>query len=114
MIHDNEVELDAVQDVGECTPLAVPLLDRIVPHGLLRPAVEEASIIDVVKGRLLRSKLRLLCMHCGQWDSVRSVETLSEHVKCPKCNSTLVAATYLSHDSLAKTIQKKKRNQKLT
>jgi ATP-dependent Lhr-like helicase len=114
MVDSGELRVDVVQDGAQCTPLAVPLLDRIVPHGLLRPAVEEASIIDVVKGRLLRSKLRLFCMHCGQWDSVRSVETLSEHVKCPKCSSTLVAATYLSHDSLAKIIQKKMRGKKLT
>jgi len=114
MIHDNEVELDVVQDVGECTPFAVPLLDRIVPHGLLRPAVEEASIVEVVKTRLLHVKQRLLCLNCGEWDSIRTVETLRDQIRCPKCRSSLVAATYLSHDSLASTISKKKRGKKLT
>ncbi len=114
MIESGELRVDVVQDGGQCTPLAVPLLDRIVPHGLLRPAVEEASIIDVVKNRLLRSRLRLLCMHCGKWDSERSVETLTEHIRCPKCKSSLVAATYLSHDSLPKIIRKKMRGEKLT
>jgi len=114
LIRSGELKVDVVQDGGQCTPLAIPLLDRIVPHGLLRPAVEEASIIDVVKSRLLHTKLRLLCMHCGQWDSVRNVENLPEQIRCPKCHSTLVASTYLSHDSLGKVIQKKKRNHKLT
>ncbi len=114
LIRSGELKVDVVQDGGQCTPLAMPLLDRIVPHGLLRPAVEEASIIDVVKSRLLHTKLRLLCMHCGQWDSVRNVENLPERIRCPKCHSTLVGSTYLSHDSLGKVIQKKKRNQKLT
>ncbi len=114
LIRSGELKVDVVQDGGQCTPLAIPLLDRIVPHGLLRPAVEEASIIDVVKSRLLHTKLRLLCMHCGQWDSVRNVENLPEQIRCPKCHSTLVASTYLGHDSLGKVIQKKKRNQKLT
>ncbi len=114
MIQRHEVTLDVVQDSGECTPFAVPILDRIVPHGLLRPAVEEASIVEVVKTRLLHSKQRLLCLNCGDWDSVRTVETLREQVRCPKCRSSLVAATYLSHDSLASTISKKKRGQRLT
>src|SRR5713101_290816 len=114
MVASGELKVDVVQDAGQCTPLAVPLLDRIVPHGLLRPAVEEASIIDVVKSRLLHSKLRLLCMHCGQWDSVRTIENLPAQIRCPKCHSTLVASTFLSNDSLGKAIRKKMKSQKLT
>ncbi len=108
------LKIEVIQDAGQCTPLALPLLDRIVPHGLLRPAVEEASVLDVVRSRLLHRKLRLLCMYCGQWDGVRSVDNLPEQIKCPKCHSTLVASTFLSHDSLSKIIQKKMRSQKLT
>ncbi len=113
MMGSGEISLEVIQDVGQCTPLAVPLLDRIVPHGLLRPAVEETSIIEVVRSRLLSTKLRLLCMHCGQWDSVRNVDTLQDQVRCPKCRSTLIAATYLSNDPLPKIINKKKRGEKL-
>jgi len=113
-IQSGDLKIDIVQDVGQCTPLAVPLLDRIVPHGLLRPAVEQASILDVVKNRLLHGKLRLLCMHCGQWDSVRTIENLPEQIRCPKCHSTLVASTFLSNDSLGKVIQKKMKSKKLT
>lgn len=114
MIESGELMIDVVQDKGQCTPLAVPLLDRIVPHGLLRPAVEETSIIDVVRGRLLRTKLRLVCMHCSEWDSVRDVETLPEIVKCPKCRSTLIAATYHGDEALKSIVAKKKRGTKLT
>ncbi len=114
MIRSGELEVDAIQDKGQCTPLAVPLLDRIVPHGLLRPAVEEASIIDLVKSRLLHTKLRLVCMHCAEWDSIRDVETLPVAVKCPKCRSTLVAVTYHGDDKLKSIAAKKRRGSKLT
>jgi len=113
MIGSGEISLQVIQDVGQSTPLALPLLDRIVPHGLLRPAVEETSIIEVVKSRLLSTKLRLLCMNCGQWDSVRNVDTLQDKVRCPKCRSTLIAATWLSNDPLPKIINKKRRGDKL-
>src|SRR5438128_978275 len=109
-----EITIETVQDAGQCTPFALPILDRIVPHGLLRPAVEEASIIEVVKSRLLSTNLRLLCMNCGDWDSVRGVDTLREVVRCPKCRSSLVAATYRSNDALGPIINKKKRGSKLS
>ena len=107
MIASGAVALEVVQDVGQCTPLALPLLDRIVPHGLLRPAVEEASIMEVVKSRLLSTRLRLICMNCGEWNSVRDVNTLPEHVRCPKCRSTLIAASYWGNDGLVRIVQKK-------
>ena len=113
MIGSGEVLLEAVQDAGQCTPFALPLLDRIVPHGLLRPAVEETSIIEVIKSRLLSTKLRLLCINCGQWDGIRTVDNLQEQIRCPKCRSTLIAATYLSNDALPKIIQKKIKKAKL-
>jgi ATP-dependent Lhr-like helicase len=108
-----EIKIESIDDVSQCTPLALPLLDRIVPHGLLRPAVEEASIIEIIKSRLLSSDLRLLCMNCGEWDSIRGVDTLREVVRCPKCRSSLIAATYRSNDTLGPIIKKKKRGAKL-
>ncbi|HEY4823239.1 MAG TPA: DEAD/DEAH box helicase [Candidatus Bathyarchaeia archaeon] len=114
MIESGELAIDVVQDKGQCTPLAIPLLDRIVPHGLLRPAVEEASIIDLVRNRLLRTKLRLVCMHCAEWDSIRDVESLPERIKCPKCRSTLISATYQGDDALRRIVARKKRGAKLT
>ena len=112
-VQSAEVSIETIQDVDQCTPFALPLLDRIVPHGLLRPAVEEASIIEVVKSRLLSTNLRLVCMNCGQWDSIRGVDTLRDVVRCPKCRSSLVAATYRSNDDLGPIINKKKRGNKL-
>lgn len=114
MIQSGELAIDVVQDKGQCTPLAIPLLDRIVPHGLLRPAVEEASIIDLVRNRLLRTRLRLVCIHCAEWDSIRDVESLPERIKCPKCRSTLVSATYQGDDALRGIVARKKRGAKLT
>ena len=112
-VGSGEISIETIQDIGQCTPFALPLLDRIVPHGMLRPAVEEASIIEIVKSRLLSTNLRLVCMNCGQWDSLRGVDTLRDVVRCPKCQSSLIAATYRSNDGLGPIVNKKKRGGKL-
>src|SRR5260370_18637810 len=109
-----EIRLETVKDVGQCTPFALPLLDRIVPHGLLRPAVEEASIIEVVKSRLLSTNLRLLCMNCGNWDSIRGADTLREVFRSPKFRSSLIAATYRSNHALVPILTKKQRRTSFT
>jgi ATP-dependent Lhr-like helicase len=113
-ISSEKIILESVQDKGHPSPLAIPLLDRIVPHGLLRPAFEEASIIQLVKSRLLGSKLRLVCLFNGDWDSIRTVDGLPDRIKCPVCHSTLVAATYQGNDTLRKVVEKKKRGTKLS
>src|SRR5438094_4678770 len=113
-ISSAKILLESVQDKGHPSPLAIPLLDRIVPHGLLRPAFEEASIIQLVKSRLLGSKLRLVCLFNGDWDSIRAVDGLPDRIKCPVCHSTLVAATYQGNDTLRKVVEKKKRGTKLS
>src|SRR2546425_4795631 len=113
-ISSAKILLESVQDKGQPSPLAIPLLDRIVPHGLLRPAFEEASIIQLVKSRLLGSKLRLVCLFNGDWDSIRTVDGLPDRIKCPVCHSTLVAATYQGNDTLRKVVEKKKRGTKLS
>src|SRR5207245_11041870 len=59
-------------------------------------------------------KLRLLCVTCGEWDGIRAVDNLQDKVRCPKCRSTLIAATYVSDDALPKIILKKMRSGKLS
>ena len=40
-------------------------------------------------------------------------EILEDGYRCPKCKSTLVAATYMSNDQLLSTVKKKRKNVKL-
>src|SRR2546425_12972143 len=53
-------------------------------------------------------------MRCGERDGISTVDNLQNKVRCPKCRSTLIAATYLSDDTLPKIILKKMRSGKLS
>jgi len=52
-------------------------------------------------------------MFNGDWDAVRVVGDLGETIRCPKCRSTLIAATYQSNDFLSAIVKKKKKGAKL-
>ena len=52
-------------------------------------------------------------MYKGDWDGIRVVGELPETIRCPHCKSTLIAATYLGDDGLAKLVKRRTRGQKL-
>jgi ATP-dependent Lhr-like helicase len=113
-IQSRKIVVDVVQSqVDTCSPFATPIIDKIIPHDLLRPAIPSKSVTDIVKERLLTDTVRLVCMFTGDWDAVRIVGQLGERIRCPKCGSTLIAATYRSNDLLASIVKKKKRGLKL-
>jgi ATP-dependent Lhr-like helicase len=114
-ILDREIAVDVVTEkTGTCSPYATPIVDKIIPHDLLRPVVPSKSLTEIVRERLLSETVRLVCIFNGDWDAIRVVDQLNQKVRCPKCGSTLIAATYTRNDQLLKVVQKKKRNAKLT
>jgi ATP-dependent Lhr-like helicase len=114
-IQERKITVDILQNRSDsCSPFAAPIIDKIIPHDLLRPAVPSKSVVDIVRERLLSDTVRLVCMFNGDWDAVRVVGQMSERVRCPKCGSTLIAATYRSNDLLASIVKKKKRGIKLS
>jgi len=114
-ILNREIAIDIVTEKADtCSPYATPIVDKIIPHDLLRPVVPSKSLTEIVRERLLSETVRLVCIFNGDWDAIRVVDQLNQKIRCPKCGSTLIAATYTRNDQLVKVVQKKKRNAKLT
>lgn len=68
-LQTREITVDFASEKAEtCSPYATPIIDKIIPHDLLRPAVPSKSLTDIVKERLLASTVRLVCVFNGDWD----------------------------------------------
>jgi ATP-dependent Lhr-like helicase len=114
-IRGGEVSLQIVEEAeASCSPLALPIVDKIIPHDLLRPAIPSKSLTQIIKERLLASRVRLVCLYKGDWDGIRVVNDLPEAIRCPHCRSTLIAATYLGDNGLVKVVKRRIHHQKLT
>lgn len=74
----------------------------------------ERAIVETVKGRLLKRKVSLVCLHCGEIMRHRTIETLEYPVKCPVCGSWMMAPMNKYEDELSSLVKKKKRNGVLT
>ncbi len=109
LLYENKISIKIIHNRNEdiCTPLAAPILDKIVPHGLLRPALPTESLMEIVKDRIDNSLIKILCIHKGDWESVKIVKTLPETLRCPKCYSTLLAITNPNDNSLLQIITKR-------
>ncbi|MBS7649864.1 DEAD/DEAH box helicase [Candidatus Bathyarchaeota archaeon] len=113
-VSTGEIKIEAVQQKGiDCSPLALPIVDKIVPHNLLRPAIPSQPLAEIVKERLMSTNIKLVCVFNGDWEGVRAVKTLPDTIKCPKCGSTLIAVTYHGDQELLSIIVKKRAKKRL-
>ncbi len=96
------------------SPLAYPIIDVATPHGLMPPAKPVKVLLDLLKQRLMEKEVKLICMYCGGWESIRKVSYLPDEVKCPKCGAKFVAVTWRGDDKTIKALRKHLRKAKLT
>ena len=114
-VRERKISVDiSSEHAGMCSPYATPIIDKIIPHDLLRPVVPSKSLSEIVRERLMSETVRLVCVFNGDWDAIRVVEQLGAKIRCPKCGSTLVAATYTRNDQLLRIVKKRKQKAKLT
>jgi len=114
-MREREVTVDiSTEGTSTCSPYATPIIDKIIPHDLLRPVVPSKSLSEIVRERLLSETVRFVCIFNGDWDGIRVVSQVGPKIRCPKCGSTLIAATYPRNDQLLNVVKKKKQNIKLT
>ncbi len=94
------------------SPFARQILARF--GEFLEPEIPEAYILEQTKNRLMNRKVRLVCLHCGQWASVRTIKHLKEHPQCKKCKSRLIAGVFPTDELLEQAIRHHRAGMKLT
>lgn len=93
-------------EVEEFTDLAKPIAERYQRFSAT-PLSLETGIIELVKERLLRTKHRLICIRCGEWERVFETNDVPDQICCKKCKSRLITATYVSDLELSSIIVRK-------
>jgi ATP-dependent Lhr-like helicase len=78
------------------------------------PEKPELEIFELFRKRLMNSKVRLVCVNCGQWDQTFTVKSLPKEIKCRKCEAKLLGVVHPSRTEIAKIIKKKLREITLT
>ena len=100
-INKGKIKIEiAKKKEDDYSPLSLPILDKIVPHNILRPIVKDKSLLEIIEERILSTSVRLVCIYNADWEGVRVVKSLSDTIKCPKCGSTLISVAYRDDNEL--------------
>ncbi len=73
---------------------------------VIGPEKPELEIFELFKQRLLNTKIRLVCVNCGNWDQVFFVKDVKDNMKCKKCEARLLATLKHQWSGAGKIIKK--------
>ena len=81
---------------------------------VMKPRIPEKEIYNAFRKRLLTSRIRLLCVNCGEYNIVRTVRDVDSEPECPKCGSRLIAALRRYQTDALNIVKKKIKKRELT
>ncbi len=80
---------------------------------VIQPEKAEREIFEVFKERLMNTKMRLLCMKCGNMTPPRPINYFDEDPECNSCESHLLSVVKPHHREYQKVVNKSKNGKSL-
>ena len=81
---------------------------------VIGPEKPELEIFELFKQRLLNTKIRLVCVNCGDWDQLIAVKDIKDNMKCKKCDARVLAVLKENWTGATKIIKKALRKSPLS
>jgi ATP-dependent Lhr-like helicase len=96
------------------SPLARLIIEEKTRFEVMGEITDEDEVLRMMEERLLSKKFRLICMAADHWNSVRTLSTLDDDVRCPICDSKMIAAISPTSKDFQKIVAKRVRGERLT
>ncbi|MFH1631236.1 MAG: DEAD/DEAH box helicase [Candidatus Aenigmatarchaeota archaeon] len=80
---------------------------------VMKPKIPNQEIFNAFKKRLLCTRVRLLCIHCADYNLVKEVRDIEEQPECPKCGSRLIGIAHKNQD-ITRILKKRIKKKELT
>ncbi len=81
---------------------------------VMKPRMPEKEIFNAFRKRLLTTRIRLLCVNCGEYNIVRTVRDIEDQPECPKCGSRLIAAVRKYKTNANDIVKKRLKKREMT
>ncbi len=109
-VRSGELRL-VVERPAEPSPLALRTL-----HGageVTLPERAEASILRMLRRRLMRRRVTLFCLYCASWYESFTVESLPEELRCGNCSARRLAVLKREERELISLYRRYRRGERL-
>ncbi len=80
---------------------------------VMKPRMPENEIFNAFRKRLLFTRVRLVCVNCGEYSVVKSVRECGEQPECPKCHSHLMGIARRGQAKISDLVKKKIKKKEL-
>ncbi|TRO43486.1 hypothetical protein E2P42_02285, partial [Candidatus Bathyarchaeota archaeon] len=108
MIHDGEVELQAVETCGYATPVARVGIERVsMKTDLIPPERMRAVLVESAKARLLNETGNFICTNCWSYSEMIRINDLPDKPKCPRCGSNSLGLLKVEEERALSLVDKK-------
>jgi ATP-dependent Lhr-like helicase len=98
----------------EPSPMALTAITSLGGSDVIFPKRAEREILKTLKARLEKRKVRLFCVHCGEWNASFTIKHLEEYPKCRLCGARFLAILDRRDNDTMKAIKKRLKKQKVT
>jgi ATP-dependent Lhr-like helicase len=108
-----EIKLQAVETVGNPTPIARTGIERVsMKTDLIPPERMRTVLVESAKARLLNENGNFICTKCWNYLDTLRVNDLPDKPQCPRCGSSALGMLKVEQERADPLIEKK--GQKLT
>ena len=80
---------------------------------VLKPRIPEKEIFNAFKRRLLLTRMRLICVNCGDYSIAKTVRDIDQQPDCPKCSSRMIAVIRKTNVNAVNIVKKKLKKKEL-
>ena len=109
-IQNSEIKMRFVEGLSPLAKLGF----RYELQDVVKPERPEKEIFKIFKNRLMNTKVRLLCINCGDYSFADCVRSIEDEPRCSKCKSKLIAVTKHHMIESQKIVKKWLRGSELT
>lgn len=81
---------------------------------VLKPRMPEKEIFNAFRRRLMLTRVRILCMNCGDYNLIKTVKDMEDRPECPKCFSRMIAVARRGQVNLSDIVKKKHKKKDLS
>jgi len=115
LIKEGKIKVYFIESSEETlSPLSREVFNSLQFMAFIQVVLNVPSVLEMVKRRLNNTRVKLVCLMCGKWSTVKKVGELPDRIVCPKCKSGFVAVTKNVELNLEKIVKKKRQRRRLT
>ncbi len=112
-ISSGDYEIDLVYS-NDPSPFAYPILTKMGASGIITPKRPLKEILKLLKKRLENKRVKLFCVHCGEWYATMTIKNLEEYPRCRLCQARFLAIITKKDKETIKALKKRLKKQKIT